>query len=182
MLGRARPQAVMHTAAIPDPVHDPAHVVFATNTTIAFNVAEAVAQLRVPRLVSLSSETIPGFVTAERPFLPDYLPVDEAHLVRPQDAYALSKSVSEHIIDALVRRADVTAVSVRASLVFTPDMYRDFLTALQAAPLRPIPNQWSYVDVRDLADPHPGSGRGRHGRPRGRLRRAAGQPDGLAAG
>ena len=31
MLGRARPQAVMHTAAIPDPVHDPAHVVFATN-------------------------------------------------------------------------------------------------------------------------------------------------------
>jgi nucleoside-diphosphate-sugar epimerase len=151
-LARARPQAVVHTAAIPDPVHDPAHVVFATNTTIAFNVAEAVAQLRVPRLVSLSSETVPGFVTPERPFLPDYLPVDEAHLVRPQDAYALSKSVSEHIIDALVRRADVTAVSVRASLVFTPDMYRDFLTALQAAPLPPIPNQWSYVDVRDLAD------------------------------
>jgi hypothetical protein len=36
-------QVVVHTAAIPDPVHDPAHVVFATNCTIAFNVAEAVA-------------------------------------------------------------------------------------------------------------------------------------------
>jgi nucleoside-diphosphate-sugar epimerase len=86
------------------------------------------------------------------PFLPDYLPVDEAHLVRPQDAYALSKSVGEQIIGALVLRTDVTAVFTRASLVFTPEMYRDFLAPLQAGPLRPIPHHWSYVDVRNLAD------------------------------
>ena len=148
----ARPDVVVHTAGLPDPAHDPAHVVFATNVTAAFHVAEAVARSGVGRLVYLSSETVPGFVTAERPFVPDYLPVDEDHPLRPQDGYALSKFVGEQICDALVRRADVAAVSVRPSLVLTEDDYATFVPRLQRAPLRPFPNQWSYVDADDLAD------------------------------
>jgi len=116
---RARPDVVVHAAGIPDPAHDAPHVVFATNVTATFNVAEAVARTGVRRLVYVSSETVPGFVTAERPFLPDYLPVDEEHPVRPQDGYGLSKAVGEAICDALVRRADVGVVSVRPSFVVT---------------------------------------------------------------
>src|ERR1700712_4357878 len=110
---RVRPDVVVHTAGLPDPSHDPAHVIFATNVTATFNIAEAIARTGVGRLINLSSETAPGFVTAERPFTPDYLPVDENHPIRPQDGYALSKYVSEVICDALVRRANATAVSVR---------------------------------------------------------------------
>jgi UDP-glucose 4-epimerase len=114
---RSHPDVVVHTAGIPEPSHDPAHVVFTNNTLSTYNVAEAAARTKVPRLVYTSSETAPGFVTAERPWAPDYLPVDEGHPLRPQDGYALSKALGEHILDALVRRSDTTAVSVRPSLV-----------------------------------------------------------------
>jgi UDP-glucose 4-epimerase len=149
---RARPDVVVHTAGIPDPAHDAPHVVFATNASATYNVAEAVARTGVRRLVYLSSETVPGFVTAERPFLPDYLPVDEEHPVRPQDGYALSKAVGEVICDALVRRADVDVVSVRPSLVLTADTYADVVPYVQGSGGRRIPNQWSYVDADDLAE------------------------------
>ena len=49
----------------------------------------------LPRFVNTSSETVPGFFFAERKFLPDYVPVDEEHPIRPQDPYAsLSTSAS----------------------------------------------------------------------------------------
>jgi UDP-glucose 4-epimerase len=149
---RVRPDVVVHTAGIPDPSHDAPHVVFAVNVTATFNVVEAVARTGVRRLVYLSSETVPGFVTAERPFLPDYLPVDEEHPLRPQDGYALSKAIGESICDALVRRADVAVVSVRPSFVVTAEEYATVVPAVQGQQNRPIPNQWSYVDADDLAD------------------------------
>jgi UDP-glucose 4-epimerase len=152
VVAEARPDVIVNSAAIPAPGSDPAHVVFRTNTAIAYNIAEAVARLKIRRLVSLSSETVPGFVTAPRPFLPDYLPVDEAHPIRPQDAYATSKHFSELVCDALVRRSDATAVSVRPSWVLSPDMYAAIVPALHQGDLRPPPNQWSYVDTRDLAE------------------------------
>jgi UDP-glucose 4-epimerase len=152
LIAQARPDVVINSAAIPAPGSDPPHVVFRTNALIAFNIAEAIARLGVPRLVNLSSETVPGFVTAERPWVPDYLPVDEEHPIRPQDAYALSKSLSEQIADALVRRSDATAVSVRPSYVLSPDMYAGVVPPIQSGGRRPPPNQWSYVDTRDLGE------------------------------
>jgi nucleoside-diphosphate-sugar epimerase len=149
---KTRPDVVVHTAGIPDPAHDAPHVVFATNVTATFNVAEAVARTGVRRLVYISSETVPGFVTAERPFLPDYLPVDELHPVQPQDGYALSKAVGETICEALVCRADVAVVSVRPSFVITADMYAQVIALAQGGKPWRIPNQWSYVDADDLAD------------------------------
>lgn len=151
VISQTRPDVVINSAAIPDPLHDPAHVIFRTNALIAFNVAEAVARLDVARLINLSSETATGFVTAVRPFLPDYVPVDEEHPTRPQDAYGFSKRLSEEICDALVARSEATAVSVRPSLVLSEEMYGEIVPALQQMP-NPFPNQWSYVDARDLAE------------------------------
>ncbi len=149
---KSRAEVVVHAAGIPDPSHDPASVIFANNTLANFHVAEAVAQAGVGRLVYISSETVPGFVSAERPFLPDYLPADEDLPVRPQDAYALSKAVGEQICDALVRRSDATAVSVRPSLVLSPADYENVVPGAQHRPVGPFPNFWSYVDVEDFAD------------------------------
>ena len=69
--------AVIHSAAIPEPTHNPAHVVFHNNLMSTFNALEAAVRWEVPRFVNVSSETAPGWFFAERPFLPDYLPVDE---------------------------------------------------------------------------------------------------------
>jgi nucleoside-diphosphate-sugar epimerase len=148
---RARPDVVVHTAGIPDPAHEAAHVIFANNTTSMFNVAEAVARAGVGRLIYTSSETVPGFVTAERAWVPEYVPVDEEHPIRPQDAYAVSKYVGEVICDALVRRSNASVVSVRPSFVATERDYAGFLGVLRSGPARPFPNIWSYVDADDLA-------------------------------
>jgi UDP-glucose 4-epimerase len=148
----ARPELIVHAAAIPEGGHDPASVVFANNTAAAFNMAEAAARCGVRRFVYVSSETVPGFVSAERGWLPHYLPVDEDHPVLPQDAYGLSKAVGESIVSALVRRADVTAVSVRPTLVLTAAECREFQPQVAADLRTGSFNQWSYVDTEDLGD------------------------------
>jgi NAD(P)-dependent dehydrogenase (short-subunit alcohol dehydrogenase family) len=71
--------AVVHAAAIPDPIGNPAHRVFQNNLIATFNTLEAAVRLGVRRFVNISSETVPGYFFPERPFLPDYLPVDEQH-------------------------------------------------------------------------------------------------------
>jgi UDP-glucose 4-epimerase len=75
-------EAVVHAAAIPDPTSNPPHRVFQNNLMAAFNTLEAAVRLGVARFVNLSSETVPGFSFPERPWLPEYVPVDERHPVR----------------------------------------------------------------------------------------------------
>ncbi|WP_067650684.1 NAD-dependent epimerase/dehydratase family protein [Nocardia harenae] len=156
LIQTVQPDVVVHTAGLPDPVHDPAHIVFGTNTMTTFNVAEAVFRCGVGRLVYTSSETATGFMSAQGgPQLPDYLPVDEEHPIRPHEPYALSKYLGEQILDALVRRSTATAVSVRPSLVLEPGEYASFVAPLQASAkkaVKPFFNQWSYVDADDLGE------------------------------
>ncbi len=149
---KSAPEVIVHAAGIPDPSHDAPATIFANNTLATFHVAEAVARTGVRRLVNLSSETVVGYVTAERAADPDYLPVDENHPVRPQDAYALSKAVGETICDALVRRSDATAVSIRPSLVLDDGDYANIAPLFQKRPALGRVNCWSYVDVLDLAE------------------------------
>src|SRR5829696_4792320 len=145
--------AVVHAAAIPDPEHNPAHVVFANNLIATFNVVEAAVRFAVPRVVVLSSETVPGFFFPERPFLPDYVPVDERHPVRPQDPYATAKHFGEQLMDAAVRRSDLTGVSIRPSWVQWEGNYaRNLSPALRDPENTPSASLWAYIDVYDLAD------------------------------
>ena len=65
---------VVHAAAIPTPEFHPPHVVFGNNLIATFNMLEAAVRCGVARFVNVSSETVPGFIFAERPFLPDYVP------------------------------------------------------------------------------------------------------------
>jgi len=53
---------VVHTAAIPQPIHNPPHVVFGNNMLSTFNVLEAAIGAGVRRFVNFSSETVPGFI------------------------------------------------------------------------------------------------------------------------
>ncbi len=144
--------AVVHAAAIPDPTHNPPATVFQNNLMSTFNTLEAAIRLGVSRFVNISSETVPGFFFPERPFLPDYVPVDESHPIRPQDPYALSKYFGELLMDAAVRRSDIRCISIRPCWVHHEGNYERNLgpQVRDAAVLSA--NLWSYIDVYDLAD------------------------------
>ncbi|CAN5184885.1 NAD(P)-dependent oxidoreductase [soil metagenome] len=144
--------AVVHAAALPEPTQNPPHTVFANNLLATFNVVEAAVRFGVSRLVNISSETVPGFFFPEREFLPDYVPVDEDHPVRPQDPYALSKHFGEQLLDAAVRRSDIRCLSLRPSWVQHEGNYERNLGPQVRDPGVLSPNFWSYIDVYDLAD------------------------------
>jgi nucleoside-diphosphate-sugar epimerase len=143
---------IVHAAAIPTPEFHPAHVVFANNLIATFNLVEAAVRSGVSRFINISSETVGGFIFAERAFLPDYVPVDEQHPLRPQDPYALSKHFGEQLMDAATRRSDLTCISVRPTWVVHPHDYARYLAVGLHDPESMSKNAWSYVDAGDLAD------------------------------
>jgi nucleoside-diphosphate-sugar epimerase len=149
---RRRFDAVVHAGAIPEPGQHPPHVVFGNNLMATFAVVEACVRWGVPRLVNISSETVSGLNFAERPFWPDYLPLDEEHPPRPQDPYGLSKVFGEQLCDAAVRRSDLRVISLRPTWVQTAGTYAANLGPLLADRSMPSIIGWAYVDVEDLAD------------------------------
>lgn len=152
LLAQTRFDAVIHSAAIPEPTGNPPHVVFNNNLMGTFNLLEAAVRFGVPRFVHVSSETVPGFFFPERPFLPDYLPIDEEHPVKPQDPYALAKSFGEQLCDAAVARSDIKAISIRPSWVQNDDNYEWNLGPQLRDPDVLPAGFWAYIDVQDLAD------------------------------
>jgi nucleoside-diphosphate-sugar epimerase len=144
--------AVVHAGALPAPGRHAPHVVFGNNLMGVFNVVEACVRWGVRRLVNISSETVPGFIFAERPFEPEYVPVDEEHPVRPQDPYALAKLFGEQLCDAAVQRSDLRCVSLRPSWVQDARSYPGNLGPLLADRTMPSINGWAYIDADDLAD------------------------------
>jgi UDP-glucose 4-epimerase len=144
---------VIHAAALPEPTRNAPQVVFRNNLMATFNVAEAAVRMGVDRVVHVSSETVTGMAFAERPFQASVAPIDESVVSRPQDPYALAKVFGEQLMDAMVARSDVTAVSVRPSWVQWEGNYERSLQPWLSDPLgsEPSVSFWSYIDVYDLA-------------------------------
>src|SRR6476646_8012877 len=111
--------AVIHLAAIHNPNIATATVTYQTNVVGTFNVHHAAFRLGVKRVVSASSNAIVGWSYSER-FLPDYLPIDEDHPLRPEDVYGLSKEIGETIARSYARKG-VETVILRPSGVVTPE-------------------------------------------------------------
>jgi len=146
-------EAVVHAAAIPEPTHNPPHVVFQNNLMATFNALEAAIRFGVSRFVNISSETVPGFFFPEREFLPDYVPIDEEHPIRPQDPYATAKYFGELLMDAATRRSDIRCISIRPCWVQHEGNYeRNLGSWVKELPADLSPNFLSYIDVYDLAD------------------------------
>ena len=147
--------AVVHCAAIPEPMQDVAHMVFQNNLMGAFNIIEACVRFGVRRLVNLSSETVPGLIFAERPFDPAYFPIDEEYPALPQDPYALAKLFAEQLCDAAVRRSDLRCISIRPTWVQHEGNYArnlgPMIRAARAGKPEATVNGWSYIDAYDLA-------------------------------
>lgn len=140
--------AILHLAAVHNPYVAPTNVVFDTNVIGTFNAHHAAFRLGIPRVVSTSSNAAVGWAYSEGAFLPDYLPIDEDHPLRPIDSYGLSKQVGETIARSYSLKG-VDTVVIRPSGVVTPEA----LDEIRRAGGR-VPEGWreySYIDVRDLA-------------------------------
>jgi nucleoside-diphosphate-sugar epimerase len=138
--GRA-PDAVVHLAAIPSPVHATPDNVFRTNIASTYTVFSAAARLGIQRVVWASSETTLG-LPFER--APDYAPVDEGHIY-PESSYALSKVLGEEMARQFSRWSGMTILGLRFSNVMVRDDYERFPTFWDDPELRKW-NLWGYVD------------------------------------
>jgi UDP-glucose 4-epimerase len=143
---------VVHAAAIPQPIHNPPHVVFGNNLMSTFNVLEAAIAAGVGRFVNFSSETVIGFHFAYRPFKPLYLPIDELHPTWPQDPYATAKWFGELLMERAPDRAGIACISIRPSWVQDIGSYERNLGPVVRDPSVLIQNYCSYVDAYDLAE------------------------------
>jgi nucleoside-diphosphate-sugar epimerase len=145
-------EAVVHLAAIPRPTFDVPEVVFRTNVMATFNVLEAASALGIRRVVNASSVSVLGFPFFERPFAPEYVPIDEGHPLLPQDAYALSKRAGEELSAGFTRRGRISVIDLRFAWIHTPETFAAQLAPLWSDPSEGAKNLWSYVDTRDAAE------------------------------
>jgi len=144
--------AVIHLAAIPSPLADPAERVFAVNTQATFTVLDQAGRAGVRRVALASSYAIGGLPFAPRRLPMPYLPIDTALPLQIHDAYALSKRVDEETAAMMHRRYDMTVVALRLPFVGSAD---DRLAATAArfvsTPADGANDVWSYLDTRDAA-------------------------------
>lgn len=87
--------AIIHLAAIPNPVDKEDAKVHNNNVTSAFNGFRAAAELKIKRFCYASSVNAIGLAYANQPLKFDYFPLDEEAPENPTDAYALAKQEAE---------------------------------------------------------------------------------------
>lgn len=146
------PDAIVHLAALSNPFDTPGTRLFDNNISSTYNVLVAAGRANVD-VVWTSSQAAYGALFANGPWLPDYLPIDEQHDLRPEDPYGTSKACGEQIAEMVVRRYGITVTTIRPATIITPEKNR-------ARPLRDHSDLTadetsggfgSYVDVRDVA-------------------------------
>ncbi len=159
-LARVRPEAVVHLAAIAVPFSRPEREILRTNTALAYNVCSSALDAGAGSVIVASSPTVVGY-GAPSGWTPAYLPIDEAHPVRPWNAYGLSKSMAEQVMRMFAAQAGdrLRLSAIRPCYVISEDEWAGALTqqghtvrdrlddpALAAGSL------FNYVDARDAAD------------------------------
>jgi nucleoside-diphosphate-sugar epimerase len=156
----ARPDAVIHLAAIAVPFSAPEDVIFATNTRLAFAVISAATELEVPKIVTASSPTVLGYGSPAG-WLPPSFPLNELTPPRPWNAYALSKLIAEQTVQmfAAAQGERLRYAAFRPCFVISPEEWEGAptqqghtLAERLADPALSAPALFNYVDARDVAE------------------------------
>ena len=143
----AAAEAVVHLGAWANAGVVPDTRTYGDNIRGTFNVFQACADLGIQRVVSASSAQVYGFA-AEPPV---YVPVDEAHPLRPANCYALSKVVGEQTADYFVKCFGMTILSFRLMGIRTPAQLDAELDELAEDPSKGTSLLWTRTDARDAA-------------------------------
>lgn len=141
--------ALIHLAAITNPLRDPDYVVHNHNVVTSYNALSAAARLGIWRVCQASSVNAVGGVYSRWPHF-DYLPLDEQHPPYHEDAYSLSKWVCEQQADSFARRYEqMTIATLRIHWAA-----QDRETVARCADDPPdmmAKDLWGYVDRRAAA-------------------------------
>lgn len=144
--------AVVHLAGIPHPLNDPPEAVFRVNAMGTFNVLEAAAAAGVGKFVFMSSESTLGFAFSTRRMWPLYVPVDEHHVLRPQDPYGMSKVACELLCAGFSRRTGIQTICLRAPWIWCPvDTEIERYSQLVRDYAKWQKNLWAWIHVYDVA-------------------------------
>ena len=146
---------VVHTAGIPHPLNDPPERVFNVNVNGTFNVLESAVRNKIQKVVFTSSESTLGFAFMTNRMVPEYIPIDELHPLRPQDPYALSKVIGEQICRTYSSQYGIRTVCLREPWIWVPEpeplvFYRKLVDEYPDW----HKNLWTYVHVYDVAQAH----------------------------
>ena len=147
VLAGAEAEAVVHLGAWANAGVVPDTRTYGDNVQGTFNIFQACADLGIQRVVSASSAQVYGF--AKEP--PVYVPVDEAHPLRPANCYALSKVVGEQAADYFVKRFGITILSFRLMGIRTPAQLDAEIDELAQDPSKGTSLLWTRTDARDAA-------------------------------
>lgn len=146
--------AVVHCAALRNPMMGTPEAVFIGNTAGTFTVLEQAGQAGIRRAVIASSYSVFGLVFSRALLRPAYLPIDDVLPLQVADPYAHSKQVDELTADLMATRHGMTVVSLR--LPFLGGL--DDTIAERAARVADDPDHstaarefWTYLDTRDAA-------------------------------
>lgn len=153
--------AIVHLAAMDEPVESEigpattgtAEKIFEVNVQGTKNVLAAAEKNNVPKVVVLSSVDVFGVFMGKG--VPDYLPLDDTHPLRPSGPYAESKVQVENLCEEFTKRTGATTIVLRPPGIFTESIY-EFIHNLRAknpeAEWDPIWEYGAFIDVRDVAE------------------------------
>lgn len=139
--------AIVHVAALLLP-GDSQEKMFNVNVVGTWNLLQVAEELAIRKVVLLSSECSSGIININgmRQSRPDYLPIDEAHPLRPLETYGMSKQLNEVTAQAFARRGEMQIVALRPTLVLVPGM-EESVRRIRKADDRDL---WSYVELCDV--------------------------------
>lgn len=155
--------AIVHLAALAHIWAGSGEQIMKVNTLGTWQVLNAAEEAGVKRVVVCSTDSVVGFTVRQGMMIPpDYLPVDESHVSRATDPYALSKVLVEEIARSFVLRGKLEVIVMRPVFVLYPHMdvevrKRAYDPENYKAPDRPGAAGagggavWHHVDPRDAA-------------------------------
>ena len=146
-LASLRAEAVVHLGAWAGNHIVPATRTYGDNVRGTFNVFQACADLGVRRVIFASTNLVYGVIAAP----PVYVPIDEAHPMRPATAYALSKAAGEQAADYFVVQHGLEILSFRFMGVRTPSHLNADIERIAENPVRNPHLLWTRCDARDAA-------------------------------
>lgn len=117
---------IIHLAGIDDGIEVEDYVYFSTNVQGAWNVLHAAELAGISKVV-LASSCAAFSIGSDNP--PDYLPFDEAHPLRPNEGYSLSKELLERCAASFTRRG-LDTICLRPTLILRPAAAPSVVTAL----------------------------------------------------
>lgn len=124
---------------------------FRNNTLGTYYLLEAAREAGIRRVVFASSNCALGHCApVSGRFIPDNLPIDEAHPSRVEDNYGLSKLVNEETLAAFARAYGIESYALRLGWCWGPEEYR-WRFEKPFVPENHAGGFWCYVDMRDVA-------------------------------